>query len=841
MEKCIPGEQRILPLWIVTTESKGEEWAFFRKKITLSRKPYFAEVLFSSCGVCGLYINGEFVESCTSRHQQGAENTVGRYHGRINRHEVTSRLMQGENLISFELGSSYFQNLGLEEYKRGGLWFSEVAAVLKIHYSDGQIEYIITDRSWKYSRTRMENWNTIDFDENGWNDCIAFRRVREREYDKFWAAAALWKEIPKNETDMPDQAIIGMFGEDYIKNIQMMPSEEIVPLTIIDSDIKTSLPRDFPKDNICIEITPRNDEISPFVVVDFGKLVVGYLKVEFQYPVTGQMRCDFDYSENIADFEPETKFHELTEKLAINIPLNAEMKEWFNIRRRAFRFLKISFNNLRQPVCIKKLYIKTSLYPVINKGWFDCSDPILNKIWDTGRYTLHVNMHQEYESCPRHEMLYFSGDGLIDALVDYYAYGDGALLLSSLSIIAPEGALGIVYDSERTSGMWDYYCWRIITIWECFKYRKDEALVKRFYGEAVNGIEWLIARMDERNLIYQLPVGDSVEWTCSYDRLGEKAFLNSLFYKSLLCMVELGDFVSDSQETNRWRKIAEDVKMAVNEFLWSDIKQAYIDFMYDYISQDGNALTVLFGVADKKRSAQSMDTLKEKLWSPYGSVMFDREIGKGSPYGFIMFDRLVGQASGKVISPLMCTYEAEADFLYGRIDDALTLIRRCWGTMIKKGAGTFWEYAYNDATTRWPIPSHAWSSGCTYLLSAYLLGVRPLLPGFEATIISPRLGDLEWVQGVVPVPQGLIGVKCERKTDNKSCATISYTILVPSGIKNTYIELPYTSSLKFNDVFLWQNDCKTLNSCSQICNIEKKLESLCISVLGSGMFKISQK
>jgi hypothetical protein len=43
----------------------------------------------------------------------------------------------------------------------------------------------------------------------------------------------------------------------------------------------------------------------------------------------------------------------------------------------------------------------------------------------------------------------------------------------------------------------------------------------------------------------------------------------------------------------------------------------------------------------------------------------------------------------------------------------------------------------------------------------YLLGIRPLEPGFTRTLVSPRLADLDWLEGSVPTPQGLIELRAE--------------------------------------------------------------------------------
>lgn len=45
-----------------------------------------------------------------------------------------------------------------------------------------------------------------------------------------------------------------------------------------------------------------------------------------------------------------------------------------------------------------------------------------------------------------------------------------------------------------------------------------------------------------------------------------------------------------------------------------------------------------------------------------------------------------------------------------------------------------------------------------YLQGRYFLGVCPTAPGYETFEIKPALGGLDWMEGVVPTPNGKIEV-----------------------------------------------------------------------------------
>ena len=166
-------------------------------------------------------------------------------------------------------------------------------------------------------------------------------------------------------------------------------------------------------------------------------------------------------------------------------------------------------------------------------------------------------------------------------------------------------------------------------------------------------------------------------------------------------MSELALDMNERERSNEWKELAKSVKEAINTYLWNEDKQAYVDGIGEYICQDANSLAVIFGVADKERSLKALNTMKEQLWSEYGSVIANVEFENG-----------VLRGGNTTISPMMSAREAEAWFLQDKAEEGLELIRRVWGTMIKKGATTFWEFSPNNSEEKWEAPCHAWSAGC---------------------------------------------------------------------------------------------------------------------------------
>ena len=102
--------------------------------------------------------------------------------------------------------------------------------------------------------------------------------------------------------------------------------------------------------------------------------------------------------------------------------------------------------------------------------------------------------------------------------------------------------------------------------------------------------------------------------------------------------------------------------------------------------------------------------------------------------------------------------------------------------MLEFGATTTWEKCdltvgdHPNETEAAGSRCHGWSAGPAYLLPAHVLGVQPATPGFASVAIAPNLCDLQWAEGTVPTPKGLIRLRWERGP------ALSGTVTLPEGM-----------------------------------------------------------
>jgi hypothetical protein len=139
----------------------------------------------------------------------------------------------------------------------------------------------------------------------------------------------------------------------------------------------------------------------------------------------------------------------------------------------------------------------------------------------------------------------------------------------------------------------------------------------------------------------------------------------------------------------------------------------------------------------------------------------------------IMHSVMLNPAIDPITTPYMRFYELETLCIDGLQAQVLQEMKDYWGGMIREGATSFWE-KYNPSETgtqhlaMYGRPygkslCHAWGASPIYLLGKYYLGVRPTKPGYEEFEIRPSLGNLDWMEGDVPTPHGMIHVYMDRQ------------------------------------------------------------------------------
>ncbi|MDA3879661.1 MAG: family 78 glycoside hydrolase catalytic domain [Prolixibacteraceae bacterium] len=155
-----------------------------RKDFEVKKKLKMALVFVSGMGHYELFLNGSKVGNSFLAPGWTHYDDYAFY----NTYDITAELMQGENAFGVMLGNGFF-NIPNERYRKLMTAYGNpmLRMFVKLEYSDGSTENIVSDQSWKvasgpitfssiysgetYNATlEQDGWNTPGFDDTGWQN-----------------------------------------------------------------------------------------------------------------------------------------------------------------------------------------------------------------------------------------------------------------------------------------------------------------------------------------------------------------------------------------------------------------------------------------------------------------------------------------------------------------------------------------------------------------------------------------------------------------------------------------------------------------------------------------------
>lgn len=370
-------------------------------------------------------------------------------------------------------------------------------------------------------------------------------------------------------------------------------------------------------------------------------------------------------------------------------------------------------------------------------GQFKCSDERLNKVWDVAARTVHLTMQQYVFEGAKRDRLVWYGDFTPQTMTALRVFGDSKVLRDTLGFYARE-----TWPLPKwMNGMPNYSLWWLITIGDLYRHTGDPELVKEQW-EYVKGLVQQLLPYIEENGKSGFP-NPFLDWPTNANRPAQDAGTHAMFALGFDRVAEMALVVGDKETEELARKTAAKVR----QYKPSNVgnKQAAALLALAGIEKDGE--------------------------SNVGVVAKDGPQGFSTFYGYYMLEALSMGGENQV---------------------AMDVARDYWGAMIDRGATTFWEdfdlkWLENagriDEATPEGMESlhgdrgaycyvglrhslcHGWASGPAAWISANVMGVTPLEPGFKKAQVKPFLGDLDWFEGAVPTPYGQIKVSCKKKAD----------------------------------------------------------------------------
>ena len=459
---------------------------------------------------------------------------------------------------------------------------------------------------------------------------------------------------------------------------------------------------------------------------DFGRETFGYLKLK---GLKGTVRIYYGESRE------EALDREHCETLDV-------LTEGESLGSKAFRFVNIEKEEGASYDEVLMDY-EYAPFDASRSGSFRCSDELLNRIWQVSAYTLDLTTREFFTDGIKRDRWTWSGDAIQSYLMNYYLRFDVECVKRTIRQLRGKDPV-----TAHVNTIMDYTFYWFKSIGDYYDYTGDIAFIRELWPRMVTLMDYVLSRTNADGMAEaQADDWIFVDWTdFPMHKRGTLCFEQILFCKALDTMQRCADLLGVSSDYGRR---ADRLRQKIQATFWSDGHQAYLHAIEDgqmnsQITKFPNMFAILYGLADEQQQKQIMH-----------SVMTNPDIDP-------------------ITTPYMRFYELETLCRAGLHEQVLHEIRSYWGGMLREGATTFWE-KYNPHETGTQHLSmygrpygkslcHAWGASPLYLLGRYFLGVRPLKPGYEEYEVRPCLAGLDWMEGTVPTPWGMIHVYADKET-----------------------------------------------------------------------------
>jgi alpha-L-rhamnosidase len=402
---------------------------------------------------------------------------------------------------------------------------------------------------------------------------------------------------------------------------------------------------------------------------------------------------------------------------------------------------------------------------------FESSSPVLNQIWALCKHTIKATTFCGVYVDGDRERIPYEGDAYINQLGHYCMDREYDFARYSHE-----------YMIQKPTWCTEWHLHSVMMAWMDALYSGETASLKAFYNEL--RVKTLIDFAREDGLISVDPELRTAEVT---GRL-EPHFKSGIIKRDIRDVLDWppGSF-TDGGTGERDNHEMLPINTVTNAF------HAHVLVLMGQIAE-------LLGRGDDQtffvdRAARVTARINELLFDPSRGIYID---GEGSSHAslhsnmfMLAFDLVPEERKPSVIAfvksrGMACSVYGAQHLLEGLYlnregEYALELMTaehdRGWWNMLQAGSTMTleaWDVKYKN-NLDW---NHAWGAAPGNMVARYLLGVRPLTPGFVRTLIQPQLGRLVSAVGTVPTPLGGITVA----VTNEPGRRFELRLEIPEGI-----------------------------------------------------------
>lgn len=515
------------------------------------------------------------------------------------------------------------------------------------------------------------------------------------------------------------------------------------------------------------------------LVLDFGLEMLAHPEITVQG--AGGLIVDLGYSECLENDHVATLWQGVRQSERI-ILRQGRTRHRIN-QPRGFRFMILRVANVgerRRPVLLEDVAAYETIYPTERKGTLSCSDPLLGRIYDLSARTVNLCMEDGYTDCPWRERSQWVGDAQPETLFSYFCFGAYDLarkaVLEFTTGNTAEGWIPGVFPTGRPHNLPTWGMRVPVIAWEYYLYTGDGSVLPTIYEGVRKQMAWLARYEDRRGLLVNIPGWCFVDWTKLDDRHSGGA-VQGWYLEALVCSERLARETGDGAGAKAFRAKAARLRKSLARHYWSPKRKAFLKYRPDserrpegvpdeLVGQHENFLFSLLGVGTAAQRRQALDALAGATGRYLPNLGdYQSNFTRNGQFGNVACEDVI-----KIGSPFWSYYALLALMEAGRVEAAIEYMRLGWGLMLENGATSCWEMWDRHTSL-----CHGWSAAPAMVLPAYVLGVRPVRPGFATLEVRPHPGDLRWAKGSVPTPHGTVRVAWRVDEDR-----FSVKVTVPS-------------------------------------------------------------
>lgn len=803
-------------LHFAADRSEGtNRWFLFRKEILLPARPEAAPLKITVDGRYQLFVNGHRVGRGPVR--------CDPFHQKYDTFDVADKLHEGANCIAvlvhvYGVDTAWYEKtkgMWVPTFGDGGLWVDGTAVFPgrsgagqeRVSLSTDTDWSCIESEAWDRDTERMnsglgfiesldarkvpDGWQSAGFDDSGW-DRAQVLHVSAGGPESFFGGIVTepFPNLLPNPLPPLEETVIAPESVRMVRAVAALPDlpvhracyeEPFLEVEPLVEDAQALLAQD----DRAAQVRTRSGE-GVMILMRMPGLLSGYPLVEVD--ARGGEIIDIAVAERLAGEFTEAGISE--DARIVPTPVlghdahvarfvakpgrqTFERFEWS-----AAKWLQVTIRNAPEGIAVRFAGVNHTCYPAGKAGAFASDDPFLDQLWETGRKTVQLCMHDGWEDCPSREQRQWLGDVTVEHLVSQTAFGPAAHALTAkyLRDVAasqrPDGLTQMFAPGDHnTNGLLipDWTLQWILTASDYLLWTGDEATIEAIFPAIERAVQWFELQRGQSGLVTDMPYWHFMDWA-GVGRHGEACALNAQYAGALDAAAGMAEILENPRAARRLRGAAGEIRGALNARHWDEERGIYVDVVDPATglqelrtSQHANAGMILWGDVPPDRWQRIVERITDPARltftagppvAPAGETLDERE---GVVLANTFYSHFVFCALAKA----------------RRADLALGLMRQKLGPMLDAGADTLWESLGPTASL-----CHGFSASPTYQLVHAVAGLQPTVPGARVLRLSPQLAHLERIETTLPILGGDVNLSLRREGGH-----IRGSVAVPAGLE----------------------------------------------------------